>query len=492
MQDVQRRELPERMSWARAVIFAAGFFFVAAILIGQLPGYVYLKMTASTLEGFSQGCFALALTCLGIFAIIQTNVSLFDPKPIIPPAFFTALGSLLTVGGFAFAIWADLNLQFFPTADMSIAPILGGKFLWFQANSIDFVMVGLVAMTVGLAMVFYSRLAARERVNPDRSDPGTTPAVRWMIIIASLLVVLFMVAYMEISDAGLAHRLFPDDPDFGLKVVNLGAAIPLGIAILLGMFAFLLRLHYLMRPIRKKTMAPLYAVGAFGLAHLGLIFLVLAIALYPLLALLHYIPILGPYFTFCGNEAQVPSSCTFSQQAGYLVDAIVTSGFFFLLMGAIWAWKSHRYLVLIGSVVAVAAIAATTLMVHTGPDKVMVSMIFCAGMLILAAIWTAVSRREFAVVGEKNLGCLGQWLIFGTCLFIYLGAFAFFSIAPHSWEPETAPNIPFVAGAIIQAPLAAGATTPELAKGDAVVMLILMGVLALIQFYFLNRNRYKI
>ncbi len=46
MQQVQQRELPsERMSWARAMIFAVGFFFVAAILIGQLPSYVYIHVT---------------------------------------------------------------------------------------------------------------------------------------------------------------------------------------------------------------------------------------------------------------------------------------------------------------------------------------------------------------------------------------------------------------------------------------------------------------
>jgi len=50
----------ERISWARAMIFAVGFFFIAAILIGQIPGYIYLAMTASSLVGFEQGFLALA------------------------------------------------------------------------------------------------------------------------------------------------------------------------------------------------------------------------------------------------------------------------------------------------------------------------------------------------------------------------------------------------------------------------------------------------
>ncbi|HXX78100.1 MAG TPA: hypothetical protein VEI53_06405, partial [Ktedonobacteraceae bacterium] len=50
----------ERISWARSMIFAAGFFFLAALLIGQVPGYINLVMTASSLVGFEQGILALA------------------------------------------------------------------------------------------------------------------------------------------------------------------------------------------------------------------------------------------------------------------------------------------------------------------------------------------------------------------------------------------------------------------------------------------------
>jgi hypothetical protein len=53
-QAAPQREQSERMSWARAMIFAVGFFFIAAILIGQLPSYIYTQMTASTLVGLEQ------------------------------------------------------------------------------------------------------------------------------------------------------------------------------------------------------------------------------------------------------------------------------------------------------------------------------------------------------------------------------------------------------------------------------------------------------
>jgi hypothetical protein len=78
-------------------------------------------------------------------------------------------------------------------------------------------------------------------------------------------------------------------------------------------------------------------------------------------------------------------------------------------------------------------------------------------------------------VGENNLGCLGQWLVVGTCLLVYLAAFAFFSMPLFSAD-ETPPNIPFTPGA----------------TSDAFVMLVLLGLLAGVQFFFLVRNRYKV
>lgn len=494
MQQVQKKELPERMSWARAVIFAAAFFLISAILVGQLPGYVYLKMTSASIEGLQQGLFALGVTCLAGFLIVVTIVSLFDPKPVVPPAVFTFFGVVLTVVGLGLAGWSYFNGQYFPTESTSLWPMLGGKFLWFHPQAIDLVMVGLAALTVGLAMIFYSVLAFRERGNADRRDLGTTPLIRGLIIAASLMVVLFLVAYTLVSDQGLALRIVGGNRDnltTGVRLVNLGAGIFLGIAIYLTAAALALRLHYLMRPARQKPMTALYAVGTLGLAQIGAICLVLAIVLYPFIGWLHTWPILGDYFTLCARKTDIPGSCTFTQQAGYLIDTIVTSSSFAIVMGAIVAWKYNRSLVIVGSAVTIATVAAMTLLIHTAPNQLLVSMIFCAGMLIMAVIMTSVGRREFAVVGEKNLGCLGQWLILGTCLFIYLGAFAFFSMAPASWEPETAPNIPFTPGTMITPPPAEG-TTVIVTQTDALVMLIAMGILAAIQFYFLARNRYKV
>src|SRR5437588_240124 len=162
MQQVQQRETPERMSWARAMIFGVGFFFLAAILVGQLPSYIF----------------------------------------------------------------------------------------------------NLVILIVGAAMIFYSVLALREQRNPDRSDPGTTPVIRGMIIAAIMVLIAFMVFYALVNDQGLAYRINPGAPAQAQVIIDTILDCVLGVAIFLTLGAFALRLHYLMRPVRKRTMSPLYAFGA--------------------------------------------------------------------------------------------------------------------------------------------------------------------------------------------------------------------------------------
>lgn len=500
MQQVQQREVSERISWARAMIFAVGYFLIAAILIGQLPGYVYLQMTAASLELMERGALGLGVTCISLFVVILVIVTLFDPKPLVPPTIFVGLGGLLSVGGVALLLWATLTgctpkqqtcNQYFPSANTNVLSVLDGKFLWFQQNAIDFVMLGTAILGVGLAMAFYGFLALQEQRNPDRRDLGTTPAIRWMIIISCVLLVVFMIFYTLVDLNGLAYNLFPARPFFGQKIINTLAASELGLALILALGALALRLHYLMRPVRKRTMSGLYAIGAIGLAQLGAILILAWLVVYPLIAWMHgwtFIG-LGSYLTICARSVAIPASCSFSPQAGYLADAIISVNFFVLLMAAVWAWKSNRNLVVVGSVVLVAAIGASTLLIHTGPDELLVALLLTGAMIVLGAIWTSVARREFAVVGENNLGCLGMWLVVGTCLFIYLAAFAFFSIP--LFTNETEPNIPFVAGLVV-GPHVGPRDQPIITQGDAMAVLFLMGILAAIQFYFLIRNRYRV
>ncbi len=472
------------------MIFAAGFFLIAAILLGQLPSVIYADMTAATLQQFELLCLSLAFVSLGGFAIIQVIVLLFiqainptDKLDGIQGEYWhwqvlPYLSGPRRPGVFLTRIFTQVTCnQYFPASTTYWHPMLGGNVLWFQPQAIDFVMIGLTILSVGLAMIFYSVLALREIRNPDRRDLGTTPAIRWMIIGSILLLILFLFAYNKTGDLTLGQNLIPGHPFIGYKLVELLVSIILGAAIFMALGAFALRLHYLMRPIRERTMSILYIVGVLGLAQTGAIFLMLWVVAYPLLALIHpwtFIG-LGRYLTNCARASVVPASCSFTQDAASIVDVTITSTFFGLLMAAIGARKSHRNLVIIGSVVTTAVIGAMTLLAHTAPSELPTAMMLCVTILILAAIWTTVSRGEFAVVGENNLGCLGQWLVVGTCLFIYLAAFAFFSMLSFT-TVETPPNVPFVPGV----------------TSDAFVMLVVLGLLASIQFFFLARNRYKV
>ncbi|HLX58410.1 MAG TPA: hypothetical protein VKR83_15440 [Ktedonobacteraceae bacterium] len=496
MQQTQQREQPERISWARAMIFAVGFFFIAALLIGQIPGYIFNQMTAASLTGMEQGALALAATCLAGFIVIQVVVMLFDPKPVIPPIIFSMLGLPVAVAGLALLLWAAwTGNQYFPNASTSWNPLLGGKFLWFPINVIDFVMIGATIMAIGISMVFFSVLAAREQRNPDRRDAGTTPVIRLLIAVGSIMLFVFLIFYTFVSEQQLAQMIDPQcpigidpkhgcaGPITGLFIVDTIFNVFLAVAIFCMLGAFALRLHYLMRPVRKRTMSGLYIIG-INLAQFGVLFLLAWFVMYPLIDWIHSWTFigLGSYLTLCAKITAIPQSCSFSQQGGYIMDAVVTGGFFTLLMASIAVWKSRRNLVVIGGVTIAAVLSVSTLLVHTSPSEIFIAALLCGAGLALAAIWTSVARREFAVVGENSLGCLGMWLIVGTCLLIYLAAFAYFSLPV--FPNETEGNIPFTPGG--------GLIVGPPGTINAVVVVVIIGLLAAIQFYFLTRNRYKV
>jgi hypothetical protein len=192
----------------------------------------------------------------------------------------------------------------------------------------------------------------------------------------------------------------------------------------------------------------------------------------------------------CARKSAIPQSCAFAQAGGDLIGSILTTNGFVILMAAVWAWRTKRNMVVIGSLLVAGLLGLATLLTHSNidladPYQGTIALVLCGAGVLMAIIWTNVSRREFAVVGEKPLGCLGMWLLVGAALFIYIAAFAFFSI-PGFHETET--NIPFFPGALvgIRTP---GATLPAL---DALVVVVIVGLLAAVQFYFLMRNRYRV
>src|SRR3989442_2323411 len=256
----------ERISWARAMIFAVGFFFLGALLIGQLPGYIFDEMTASSLVGLEQGTLALAAICIASFIVIQVVVLLFDPKPVVPPIIFSVLGLPIALVGLVIILAAAFtNNQYFPAANVTWNPVLGGNVLWFPSQAVDLIMLGAVIMGVGVAMVFFSALALREQRNPDRSDPGTTPAIRALISVGITMLIVFMFFYTFVSDTGLAKAIDPQcpfavnpakgcpGPITGLFIVNTIFDVVLAAAVLCTLGAFALRFPYLMRPVRKRT-----------------------------------------------------------------------------------------------------------------------------------------------------------------------------------------------------------------------------------------------
>ena len=490
MQQAQQREVPERISWARALIFAVGFFFIAALLIGQIPSYINLMMTSSSLVGFEQAMLALGAVCIGFFLVVQVIVLLFDPKPVVPPIIIVGLGLILFVGGLALLLGVVFtNNQYFPSGNFTWASVLGGKFLWFPDNAVDFVMLGAVILGVGAAWMFYGALALREQRNPDRRDIGATPLIRWFIAVAAILLIAFLLFYTFVNDQGLAHAISSGNATTSQLIVDSILNAILAVAIFCTLGAFALRLHYLMRPVRKSTMSGLYMIG-IGVVQLGVVFLLAWFIIYPLINWIQSWSFigLGTYLTICARASAIPQSCGFSQQGGYIIDTVVTGNFFLLFMAAIAVWKTRRNLVVIGCVTTVTVLALATLLVHTAPGEILTAMLLCGAALVLAGIWTSVARREFAVVGERNLGCLGMWLVVGTCLFIYLAAFAFFSIPTFT---EIEPNVPFVAGLMVPAVPTKG-QPPTAGAPDAVVMFTVLAIVAAIQFYFLVRNRYKV
>src|SRR5258708_28237029 len=106
----------------------------------------------------------------------------------------------------------------------------------------------------------------------------------------------------------------------------------------------------------------------------------------------------GDYLTVCGKKSAIPQTCAFSAQAGYIIDAAVTTNSFALLLASVWVWKSNRNLVVIGGVVITAVLGLATLLVHTNPHEVLVALLLSGRMLVLSTIWTSNARREFAIV----------------------------------------------------------------------------------------------
>src|SRR5215472_11583184 len=104
------REHERPMSWARAVVIATGFFFITAILVGQLPSYFFTISTLSTLARFEQGTLALGLLGVG-FGLLSLEIAfLYDPRPLIPWPLFALVGLVAAAIGLVFVYQVSVGL----------------------------------------------------------------------------------------------------------------------------------------------------------------------------------------------------------------------------------------------------------------------------------------------------------------------------------------------------------------------------------------------
>ncbi|HKD77088.1 MAG TPA: hypothetical protein VKB76_16400, partial [Ktedonobacterales bacterium] len=229
---------------------------------------------------------------------------------------------------------------------------------------------------------------------------------------------------------------------------------------------------------RQRFMPANYLHAVNLLASIAIPLLVLFVVLYPLvywLAVPSGIVLSQNYFVQCAVKTNIPGSCTFTANMGYIVAAIVSSQFFVFILAAGYLWNRNPAFVRLGTVYAFAFASLAVVATHTvDPTQTPIALSIAVGVAILGLIWTVATQREFvpAQQDSRALGCTGQWLVVGTLLFVYLAGFAFLSY-PQFLETE--------ANLII----APGGHTVH----DAYWAMLLMGALAGIHFGFLTRRQ---
>ncbi len=424
MQQVRTREQPEqRMSWVRAIVLAAGLFFVAMILTSQLPGYIFTVFTSARLAHLEQGMLDLALVSLGLSILLMVVLFLFDPKPVVSPAVVAIFGVVLFLLGLVGMIFVYTSgHQYLPDRlpDGTDFPagsggtLLGSK--WLQPQSIDLTAISMIVMGTGFGVFVYAWLALRGYQN------GLTGAARdFLAWGAALISAILMAAYIGLYT-------FQGDNIFGLghDAALLVGNIMLGIALMLAFAAIQIWFLPVMIAERRRYMPAAYLVVVMGLVPLIVIFLILFLVAYPLVNWIHGWDTTN-FLTVCGVKEDVPGSCTYTQYTGYIIATIANGQFFVMGLLAIRFWNKNRPAVILSTVVSFLLCAFAAVVIHTD-DQMRVALFIGTGVLLLALIWTYSTRHEYATVAPMQLGCAGQWLVLGTVILVYLAGFAFLSL----------------------------------------------------------------
>jgi len=479
MQQVTRREVPETITWARALLLAVGIFFATTILLGQVPGYVYTVSTLAKLTSFEAGFFSLGLLLLGLGILGMVVLYLYDPKPIVPPFLVTGAGVILAGVGIVVLVYVTMaNMPTFPTATTGIVPLLGGQFLWFEPGGIDLVALGMIATGIGTSIAMYGALApaaARKRLDAARLQflALVMGGVAAVMVAAFVIFYTFFVQNPQTSPPTLVYPggSDPSSQFIASSIVN----IWLGVAVLLALLAVQVWFLPVMLANRRRYMPGLYLISVLGFIGLGVACLAAWLVVYPIAYGVHLVDS-QDVFVVCAEKTLVPGSCTFTPFLGYIIDGVVTGGFFVLGLIAIYFWHSHRQAVILGVSEAILAAGLAVIVVHTQAAGLPVSLFLGGAILVLALTWLYATQREIGQGGTNNLGCTGQWLVVGTCLLIYLAGFSFFSLAGNNLFEVENLGITFLPGK----------------QFDAFWALLITGGLAAVQFFFLMRNKYRV
>ena len=475
------REHEQPMSWARAVIMAVGFFFLAIMLVGQVPGYFFTISTLAKLTRFEQGFLAAGLLSVVLGVIALEIALLYDPKPVIPWPIFGIIGAGVTAIGafFVFQVYTGAWHEYLPDAVITTQVVNGANVntttywptpgqswllnpVWFQPQSIDLQMIGLLGLVIGLGMlviaVLNPAILSGRFVGPTRDY-----IVRISIAAAVALVAVWLTIYT------FAPVVF--DPAGVSGVIG---NIMLFIALVLALLALVAWLLPVMVGHRQQFMPGNYLHGVVGLfGTIGIPLLILWAAIYPIVYWIHQGDT-QQFFVQCAQKTDIPGSCTFTPFTGYIICAIVFSIPFGLLIAGIYFWTTRRNTVVLGGTYGIVWIGLVATLIHQdNPEQLPIGLLVAVGIMLLAFVWTWATQVEFAPTRAEPLGCTGQWLVLGTLLLVYLMGFSLLSI-PSFFETE--------ALALFYQPGIGG-------LHDAFWGLLLMGGLAAFQITLLVRRK---
>jgi hypothetical protein len=476
----------DSMSWARAVVLATGFFFLAAIYLGQIPGFFSLVFTQSTLGTMEQSMLELGLLALGLGLIGVVTVMLYDPgltkmkQRVFAPGFallglvFLAAGAFLMV-----MVFTGQWHRFLP--DQNVISLGGGQTqtinwpnqnqsylfsnIWFQPESINIGATGFVLLTIGGGIL---------------STVALFPLYMAGRLEGPLRNVLLQLGTGGAGALVLAYiTLYTFSPQATFRTYANGAYenIVLALALFLALFALQVWLLPVMtaKGNRQRFMPALYLHSIQLIASVAVPLLVLFVVTYPLVYWANSVNLNEGYWVSCSLPSQVPSSCSFTSYVGYIVAGLVSGMFFTFLLAAGYLWNRKPVFVRLGAIFAFVFAAIAVVATHTtDPTQTPIALAIGVAIAILGLVWTIVMQNEFVptAVREARLGCTGQWLVMGTLLLIYIAGFAFFSFAGFF---DSAPNLI----------IASGARTIH----DAYWVMLIASSLAAIQFAFLARRQ---